>query len=159
MSEKINKNVKKCHNICQKKNHKTCPKIGGKICQKNCQERVPGICQKKRRKDMSPKCQNNVTRNLKMSQYMSRHTSKKLGKITKMCKENVRRKCGLQECFLFIDCTTGIWNRQCLCFRRFSENNKSDGDGGVYTSGLGFLKVIDFFRAGNCRTPWWWMDL
>ena len=42
MSEKINKNVKKCHNICQKKNHKTCPKIGGKICQKNCQERVPG---------------------------------------------------------------------------------------------------------------------
>lgn len=43
-------------------------------------------------------------------------------------------------------------------FRRFSENKKSGGDGGLYT-GLGFLKVIDFFRVGNYRIPSWWMDL
>ena len=37
----------------------------------------------------------------------------------------------------------GTYNNN--AFRRFSENKKSGGDGRLYTSGLGFLKVIDFF--------------
>ena len=79
---------KKCHNICQKETHKACPKIGGKICQKICQERVPGNMPERTSKRYVTKCQKNVTRNVKMS----RHTSQKLGKITRMCKAECQKK-------------------------------------------------------------------